>query len=407
LRTTTVTSGPVTLLLPWGLDLLGAPFHIDDARRGVADGQEGLADAACIVGDSGGRVTDGHREGVDALDLRQLLDREADGGDPVRAQDERVGVHHPQRHVRRPGDGQPHRRRRAGRTGQVDVDRHRLAAPEMPLVEPGGRVEQPPGGQAGAVGAHVGAAGLVGAGAEQAAQPLGRLHRVAVVQHPPVVQDHPAAADPRDQVEGVGDEQDGAAELLELGDLGQALALERLVADGQDLVDQQDVRADVDGHGEPEAHVLPGAVVLDLVVDERLQLGEGDDVVEVALGLAAGQAEDGRVQVDVLAAGQLAVEAGPQLQQGRDPAPDRDRAGGRGEDARQHLEQRRLARAVGADQPHGLAGADLEVDVAQRPERLRAGLAVQQQPLLEAGGPLVVEQEALADPGGLDRRGGH
>ena len=192
---------------------------------------------------------------------------------------------------------------------------------------------------------------------------------------------------------------------LELADLVQALALERLVADGQDLVDQQDVGADVDGHREPEAHVLAGAVVLDLVVDERLQLGEGDDVVEVALGLPAGQAEDGRVQVDVLAAGELAVEAGPQLQQRRDPARTVTVPVVGAEDARQHLEQRRLARAVGADQPDGLAGADLQVHVPQGPELLGAGLAVQQQPLLEAGGPLVVEQEALADPGGADRRG--
>src|SRR5215207_8480741 len=244
-------------------------------------------------------------------------------------------------------------------------------------------------------------------GAEPAGQPLGRLHRVAVVQHPAVVQHHPPAADPWDQVEGVGDEQDRAAALLELADLVQALALERLVAHGQDLVDEQDVGADVDGHGEPEAHVLAGAVVLDLVVDEGLELGEGDNLVEVALGLAAAQAEDGRVQVDVLAAGQLAVEAGPQLQQRGDAAPDADRPGGRGQDAGQHLQQRRLARAVGADQPDGLAGPDLQIHVAQGPERLRAGLAVQQQPLLDAGGPLVVEQEALADPGGEDRRGGH
>ena len=85
----------------------------------------------------------------------------------------------------------------------------------------------PPDGRRGA------AAGLVGAGAEQAAQALGRLHRVAVVQHPPVVEDDPAA-DPQDQVQGMGHEQDRAAALLELADLVQALALERLVADGQD-----------------------------------------------------------------------------------------------------------------------------------------------------------------------------
>jgi hypothetical protein len=277
----------------------------------------------------------------------------------------------------------------------------------VPLDGAAGRVEQAHGGDPGPVAAHGAAARLVGPGAEQAAQPLGRLHRVAVVQDPAVVQDHPAAADPRDQVEGVGDEQDGAAVLLELGDLVQALALERLVADGQDLVDEQDVGADVDGHGEPEPHVLARAVVLDLVVDERLELGEGDDVVEVALGLAAAQAEDGRVQVDVLAAGELAVEPGPELQQRGDPAPDLDRARGRGEDPGQHLEQGRLAGAVGADQADGLAGPDLEVDVLERPEPLGAGLAVQQQPLLEAGGPLVVEQELLAHPGGHDRRRGH
>src|SRR5512133_2444400 len=89
------------------------------------------------------------------------------------------------------------------------------------------------------------------------------------------------------------------------------------------------------------------------------------------------------------------------------PAPDGHLAGVGGEDPRQHLEQGRLARPVGPDQADGLAAVDLEVDVAQGPELLGLRAAVQQQPLLEAGGPPVVEQEPLADAGGADGRFAH
>src|SRR5437016_6230247 len=73
----------------------------------------------------------------------------------------------------------------------------------------------------------------------------------------------------------------------------QALQLEGDVAHGQHLVHQQDGRVHVDGHGEPQAHVHPGRIELHLVVDEGLQLGEGDDVVEDAVGLLLGEPEDG------------------------------------------------------------------------------------------------------------------
>jgi hypothetical protein len=47
------------------------------------------------------------------------------------------------------------------------------------------------------------------------------------------------------EVERVRDEQDRLAGLLELRDLGQALAREGLVTDGEHLVHEQDVRVDV------------------------------------------------------------------------------------------------------------------------------------------------------------------
>ena len=86
------------------------------------------------------------------------------------------------------------------------------------------------------------------------------------------------------------------------------------------LVDDQDLGLEVRGDGEREADVHPARVPLDRRVDEPLDLGELDDLVELRVDLAPPHAEDRAVQVDVLAAGQLGVEAGADLEQRADAA---------------------------------------------------------------------------------------
>ena len=66
----------------------------------------------------------------------------------------------------------------------------------------------------------------------------------------------------------------------------EALELEREVADGEDLVDEQHLGLDVDGHGEAEPHEHARRVELDRRVDEVLDLGERHDRVEALLELA-------------------------------------------------------------------------------------------------------------------------
>ena len=85
----------------------------------------------------------------------------------------------------------------------------------------------------------------------------------------------------------MGHEHDRAAFVLELVDPVEALALEGLVADREHLVDEQHVGVDVDGDREAEAHVHARRVVLHLLVDELLELGERDDVVEAGLDVRA------------------------------------------------------------------------------------------------------------------------
>ena len=114
------------------------------------------------------------------------------------------------------------------------------------------------------------------------------LARLAVEHEVAVIEDDRPVAHGAHRVGVVGDEHDRAALALELLDPAQALDLEHLVADGEDLVDEEHVGIEVDGDGEPEAHVHPRRVVLHRLVDELGELGEVDDGVEDAVDRPGG-----------------------------------------------------------------------------------------------------------------------
>src|SRR5690606_12114236 len=138
-------------------------------------------------------------------------------------------------------------------------------------------------------------------------------------------------------------------------------------------------------------------------VDELLEPRELDDAVEALVDLALRHPEDAAVEVDVLPAGQLRVEPGPQLEQRRDLAVHRDAAPVRPVDPRHALEQRALARAVVADEAEGLALGHLERHAVERPELLVDGaLEAAEDRRLERRVPLVDETEALGDVDDLD-----
>ena len=105
--------------------------------------------------------------------------------------------------------------------------------------------------------------------AEDAHRLVGR----GVGEHRAVVEDDGAVADRPDLVGVVRDEQDRPPLLLEGPDPVQALGLELLVADGQDLVDDEHVGVDVDGDREAEPDVHARGVELHLGVDELAQYG--------------------------------------------------------------------------------------------------------------------------------------
>ena len=118
--------------------------------------------------------------------------------------------------------------------------------------------------------------------------------------------------------ERVRHQQNRLAAPLELAELVEALVREALVADREHFVDEQDIGIDVNRHGKPEPHVHAGRVRLDRRVDEFLQLGELDDLVEPPGDFALGQAEHDAVDEDVLAARDFRMKSGAQLDERRD-----------------------------------------------------------------------------------------
>ena len=208
--------------------------------------------------------------------------------------------------------------------------------------------------------------------AERADHVVGLAHRDEAA----VVERGGAGAHLADEVGGVGDDDDRAALGLEGGDLVEALALERLVADGEDLVDEQDVGVDVDGDGEAEPDVHARRVELHLVVDHPLDLvaGEVDDVVEAARdrrpASCRGWSRSGRRSP--CRSGRAGSRRRARAARRAGPACGSRRSVGRRMPA-MHLSSVDLPEPLWPSRPIGLARLDAQVDVAAAPRSPRTG----------------------------------
>ena len=195
----------------------------------------------------------------------------------------------------------------------------------------------------------------------------------------------------------VRDEHDRPALLLEREDPAEALPLERLVTHGEDLVEQQDVRVEERGDRESQPHGHPRRVRAHGPVDRVLELGECDDLVEAGLDVGAAKSLDRTVQEHVLTAREVEVEARAELEQGADPALATDASGRRLDDPGDDAKERRLARAVAADQADRLASADLGRDVVEGPHVGRVALAALDDEILERARLARVDAKAARD----------
>jgi len=173
----------------------------------------------------------------------------------------------------------------------------------------------------------------------------------------------------------VGDEQNSAAFVGDFLEFTETFFLELDVADGEDFVDDQDFRVEMCGDGEGEADVHAGGVTLDRRVEEFVDGGELDDVIELLEDFASAHAEDGAVEEDVFAAGEFGVEACADFEERADGSEELDGAGGGVGDAGEDFEECGFSCAVAADDAEDFAAVYVEVEVFEGPEGFGVGTA--------------------------------
>ena len=191
---------------------------------------------------------------------------------------------------------------------------------------------------------------------------------IAGVSHSTVVQNHALIAERTNRAHVVADEQDRASLLGDIAHLAQTLVLKGEIADRQHLINEQDFGLQMGRDGEGQAEIHAAGVVLDGSVDELVDFGECDDVVELPVDVGAFHTEDRAIEVNVFAAGKLVVKTGADFEQCADAAIDVGVSGGGLGDPREDLEERALAGAVAPDDPDYFALLDFEIQIFQSPD---------------------------------------
>ena len=154
----------------------------------------------------------------------------------------------------------------------------------------------------------------------------------------------------------------------------KTLLLEFIVADGKNLVQNQDIRHVHRRDGETQSGRHAGRKVFDGDVAEFLQLGKIQNAVHPLFHIGVRIAQHRAVEVDVFHGGKFRIEARAKLDERGNAAVSLHRALRRLQNAADQFEQRALAGAVEADDAQRIAALQLKGNILQGPERLDGNL---------------------------------
>lgn len=194
------------------------------------------------------------------------------------------------------------------------------------------------------------------------------FHILAELHLPALVEPEDLAAQRADLAERMRDKDGCGAAAHHLLHFRLALRLERAVADGQHLVQNQNIRFHEAGNGERQPRFHAGRELLERPVRKVLQLGEVQDFLKRLVHEFARIAQHGAAQISVLLHREIAVKAARELEQRRHGAVPLHPALRRFHDAGDRLEQCGLPRPVRADDAQHIAPLERKGHVLVRPE---------------------------------------
>lgn len=186
----------------------------------------------------------------------------------------------------------------------------------------------------------------------------------------PAVQEQSPGAECGYRRDIVTDEQHGATAFGDFAHFPQTPFLELGITDGEDFVQDQDFRVQVrcDGESEPDVHA--GGVAFHRGVNKPFQAGKGDDFVKLPGDFSFRHAKDSPIEEDVLAPGEVGMEASADFKQAADAPFKPDLAlGGSGNPA-ENLEESGFAGAIAPNDTEDLALSDFEGNVTQGPKEI-------------------------------------
>src|SRR6266496_1426104 len=110
-------------------------------------------------------------------------------------------------------------------------------------------------------------------------------------------------------------EQNGSAAVDDFVHLRKAFLLELRVAHGQHFIDNEDLRIQVRGHSECQSHIHATRVMLDGRFEKFLRSREVNNLVKLRVDLAPAHAQDRSVQINILTASEVRMEASANVEQ--------------------------------------------------------------------------------------------
>src|SRR3979490_2037613 len=103
-------------------------------------------------------------------------------------------------------------------------------------------------------------------------------------------------------------------------------------------------------------------------IEKFFNFGKSDDLIELALNLSSGHAENRPIEKNVFSPSQFGMKSGTDFEQARDAPLNPDPPASRFCNAAQYFQQSRFACAIAANDTDNFSASDVERNVPQSPE---------------------------------------
>ena len=159
----------------------------------------------------------------------------------------------------------------------------------------------------------------------------------------------------------MADEQDRLAHLLEFLKLVEAFHLEKDVSDRKCLIDDQNLRIDVDRNRKCQADKHTGTVCLDRLIYKITDVRKIKDILQSGINLCLREADHGTIQINIFNAGVFHIKPGTKFKQCGYSAVDLHITACFGKDTGNDLQDRGFTGTVCTDNTNALSLFDRQI----------------------------------------------